>query len=125
MSENPEQGDVDEAERQAAEADAAVKIAEAASGYRVIAAEHRAALETATAIEELSKAYRAAKDASWGHLGEVVTDALKLPWLQVDGTDIFFGFFDGKLNTDEKLIETAREEARQQIAAAAAGERSV
>ncbi len=53
-------------------------------------------------VDTLGAAYRAAAKAVWGRLGGLVTLHLRLPYLAVEGSDLFIGFGpDGTLNRTE------------------------
>ena len=98
----------------------AVSIAGHAEVYREVSAELTAALDLSAALDRAAKDYRAAAVDTWAYLGIELTDALDLPWLQVDGLQIFLGYAaDGNLNTDREILEAARDRAREDLASAA------
>lgn len=113
----PTQEAVDAATTKAENAKRAVRIAEHAASHQVITAEHTAQLELVAVLDSLAKGYREAATDSWGYLGRILTDALDLPWLQVDGLKLFVGYVGGTLNNDHALIRAA-EEAAERLALA-------
>jgi hypothetical protein len=102
------EAEVEAARTTFAEAESAVNLAKAAAAYQAVAAELAAALDLARRLDELAAAYRTAAKDSWSFLGQIITEALKLPWLQVDGLDVYLGYVEGKLNQDPELIAQAQ-----------------
>lgn len=91
---------------------AALELAREAQAYQVIAAERE---QAQTLLERLTLAasdYRAAARDTWTALGAAVTRELRLPWLQVDGLDLYVGYVGGQLNNDLDLIERAEAQVR-------------
>lgn len=109
--------EVEEATAALVEAERALLTATAAASYQQLAAEHVAALALAGRVDEAAKDYRAAATDSWSFLGMLLTEALRLPWLQVDGLDLYVGYVDGRLNNDPELIAAAQAAAEQAAAA--------
>jgi hypothetical protein len=108
----PEASDVTEAEARLAKAEHEVALGTHAALYQATEAELRAAVDLATTIDRFAADYRAAAVDCWLYLGTVITDALKLPWLQVDGLEIFLGYAeDGRLNRHPEVLEAAAREA--------------
>lgn len=107
--EGPGEAEVTAASDAVDEAERAVQVAGHAGLYQAAAAELTNAVDLATGLETAGKDYRRAAKDSWSFLGWEVTEALALPWLQVDGQKIFLGYGDdGKLNSDPAVIAAAR-----------------
>lgn len=107
--EGPGEAEVTAAADAVDEAQRAVQVAGHAGLYQAAAAELTNAVDLATGLETAGKDYRRAAKDSWSFLGWEVTEALALPWLQVDGQKIFLGYGDdGKLNSDPAVVAAAR-----------------
>lgn len=110
--EGPEETEQKAAAVAAGEAEAIVLLGRQAALYQAAESELRAAVDLATTIDRFAADYRAAAVDCWMFLGSVITDALKLPWLQVDGLEIFLGYAeDGRLNRHPEVLEAAAREA--------------
>lgn len=94
-----------------------LSLAEWAARFQETSLELEQALDLARRIDEVAKDLRSAAKDSWAFLGKIITDSLRLPWLQVDGLDIYLGYVDGRLNADPELIAEAERAAEQAAAA--------
>lgn len=115
--EGPDAEEVKAAEEAEAMLAKAVDHGRAALHYQAVASQLAAALDLARRLDEVASGYRDAAKDTWYFLGQIVTDELRLPWLQVDGLDIYLGYRDGRLNADPELIAEARAAAEQAAAA--------
>lgn len=111
--EGPTAEAVEAAKAAAEEAERALRIATSAAAYQVIAAEHVEALELCAKLDAMAKSYRDAASDSWGYLGKILTNALDLPWLQIDGLKLFVGYVGSRLNNDPGLIRAAEAQAEK------------
>lgn len=94
-----------------------LSLAEWAARFQATSLSLEQALDLARQIDEVAKDLRTAARDSWAFLGKIITDSLHLPWLQVDGLDIYVGYVDGRLNSDPELIAEAERSAQQAAAA--------
>lgn len=73
-------------------------------------------LHVLTVLERAAKDYRSAAVDSWTTLGDALNRALGIPWLQIDGTRLYLGYVDGRLNNDPDRLAEVRRAAEQAAA---------
>ena len=112
----PGDDELEKAARAVRFAEDQIALIEEARLYQAAEAKREAAVTLAGRLATLASDYRKAAKDSWSHLGVAVTETLKLPWLQVDGLDIFLGYVGGKLNDDPELIAAAERAAKATVA---------
>lgn len=84
--------EVEAAEARAQAARETFALAGVVARYRAALADQQAAERSVGSVDDLAKAYRAAAADTWQALGGIVTEAIAVPFLQVQGLRIFLGY---------------------------------
>ena len=84
--------EVEAAEQKASQARETSALAGSVGKYRLALADAATIAEAVTGVSELAKGYRASAAETWATLGFIVTEAVNVPFLRVEGLRIFIGY---------------------------------